>query len=454
MKNHNSHTKKEWLPILFRYIDNPESDIAVAALRHAALEQEATIVSKIKSPETAEKLLAARVVFKTDQQLALMKMLPEKKMVELILADIEHHDVYKWNKGDLRPLSLGMGALSSVKDIESVKMIVSAVLSKIADYRKDCSNSWTMSWDETDEGKVKWLMGRLPKLPDEALGELICLDDASWKHFADSVTASVAYNVLTQGKAKSAELEEALVKKLPAESIDMKVYEGVKTDAGKKAVLAAMPEELKRSAQESAERAFETILEKAKTAATETFELDGFYLGMDYDDMKQVLAHHFPDYEITEKRDGDEKDADYVIYVPKQRSPFCYASAKTKKVYQFNFGKTVLKKWYKYDVQTFMEWAHAYSRENRIDMKYREIEKEATVYEPMDMSQSYRVWFNQDSYQYKHNTKEYRLIYFGEEKDFTIHGGLGGDLIKKAAAPKFRYVRGDPGSLRVKIEHD
>lgn len=427
--------------------------------KNDAMRKLLTMIDKVEDKAVIERLLTEynngeRLVNTPQQRILLMRKLPEDKMVKLVMKDIEDHDVYKWKNFNLSALETGIGVTAHVKDTRSVAKIVAAVLAKIVEYRKACKDSWTMDWGKGDEEKVKRLMSGLPAIPDAVIATLVCYNESTWKYLIDKVTAESAYNILTKGKAKSAELEEALVKKLPVESIDMKVYEGVKTDVGRKAVLAAMPEELKKSAQESAEKAFESIMEKAKAAAAETFELDGFYLGMEYDDMKQVLSHHFPDYEITEKRDGDEKDADFVIYIPKQRSPFCYASAKTKKVYQFNFGKAVLKKWYKYDVQTFMEWAHAYSRENKIDMKYREIEKEATVYEPMDMSQSYRVWFNQDSYQYKHNTKEYRLIYFGEEKDFTIHGGLGGDLIKKAAAPKFRYVRGDPGSLRVKIEHD
>ncbi len=70
------------------------------------------------------------------------------------------------------------------------------------------------------------------------------------------------------------------------------------------------------------------------------------------------------------------------------------------------------------------------------------------------MSTSYTVWFHQESYQYKHNAKKCRLIYFGEEEDFTFEGGIGGAVIKELAAPKFRYIRGDPGSLRVLIERD
>jgi len=201
------------------------------------------------------------------------------------------------------------------------------------------------------------------------------------------------------------------------------------------------------------EKAFKDICTKAKDASKNTFELDGFYLGMTFDDMKVVFSHHFPSLQIKEAIDGEGKDADHVIYVPGQRSPFCYASVSDKKVYQFNFGKKLLKKWYQYDVQTPMEWAHAYERETKIDMKYKSVEKDTTVYEPGG-SDSYRVWFHQESYQYKHNTKEYRLTYFGEEKDFTFEGGLGGAIIKELAAPRFRYVRGDPGSLRARIERD
>ena len=87
-------------------------------------------------------------------------------------------------------------------------------------------------------------------------------------------------------------------------------------------------------------------------------------------------------------------------------------------------------------------------------MKYKEIEKEATVYDSLDLSQSYRVWFHQESYQYRHNTKDYRLTYFGEEREYTFHGGINGELIKELAEPKFRYTRGDPGSLRARVEND
>lgn len=383
----------------------------------------------------------------------LISRLSGEDAVKYALDEVKDHSVYSWNENKMLQMDDAIAVTKIVKDPKSVVKIVSAILAKIASYQKQCKDSWTMHWGKEDTDKANALVKKFPKFDDATVAALICSDATSWAYFIDSVSADVAYNVLSGGNAKSVELELSLVKKLPKDKIDMAVYNGVKYDGTKKAVNAAMPPELKKQAAEAAEKAYVAIVEKAKNAAKETFELDGFYLGMSFDDMKVVFAHHFPDWQIKEAVDGEGKDADFVIYVPGQKSPFCYADCGDKKVYQFNFGKKILKKWYKYDVQNYAEWAGAYNREHKIDMQYKMVEKETTVYES-DMSSSYRVWFYQHSYQYKHNTKEYRLTYFGDEKDFTIHGGVGGALIKEQAAPKFRYVRGDPGSLRAKIERD
>ena len=421
----------------------------------------AKLADKVKDGKVIVKILKAveshsldNYIKDTEERTKLLSQLSDEEAIKYALDEIEHHSVYSWNKDKMLPLNDAIAVTKVIKNSDGIVKIVSAILAKIASYQKECKGSWSMSWGKEDADKANALIKNFPNFNDETIATLICADETSWSYFKDSISADVAYTVLAGGKAKSAELELALVKKLPKEKVDMSVYNGVKYDDTKKAVNAAMSPELKKRAAEAAEKAYAAIVEKAKNAAKETFELDGFYLGMSFDDMKVVFAHHFPDWQIKEAVDGEGKDADFVIYVPGQKSPFCYADCGDKKVYQFNFGKKVLKKWYKYDVQNYAEWASAYNREHKIDMQYKMVEKETTVYEPMDMSRSYRVWFYQHSYQYKHNTKEYRLTYFGDEKDFTIHGGIGGALIKEQAAPKFRYVRGDPGSLRAEIERD
>ena len=96
-------------------------------------------------------------------------------------------------------------------------------------------------------------------------------------------------------------------------------------------------------------------------------------------------------------------------------------------------------------MQSYREWAKAFARENGVDMRYKMLEEVTD-----------EAWFHQEAYQYKHNAKEYRLTYFGDEK-------YGGDRTPSAEHKRryysvidwrVRYVRDDPGTLRAVIERD
>lgn len=387
-----------------------------------------------------------------DTRAKLLARLPDSEAVEFALQSVRKQSINSWGYDQLYFIYDGVAVANSVKDSKAAVDIVSSVLSKIEEIKQSCDTSM-LTWDAKEEQKANEIIKSLPKFDDRTVEALVCADDSNWSYFIDAVSPAVAYSILAGGKAKSCDLELELIKKLSKEKLDAAVYKGAHFIKTRKTIYNLMSAELKKTVDAEKEKAYKAIVEKAKSAEKETFALDGFYLGMPFDEMIVVFDHLFPKVDVRESFDGEEKDSDYVIYVDGQSSPFCYAQRKDKKVYQFNFGKKLLKKWYQYDVQTPMEWAYAYSRDNKIDMKFKLIEKDTTVYE-MDMSRSYRVWFHQESYQYKHNSKEYRLTYFGEEKDFTFEGGLGGAVIKGLAAPRFRYVRGDPGSLRARIERD
>ncbi len=452
----------DWWPwAIYQYIENPDESIVAVTLKRASTSDVVKIVDKVHQPSICLSLLNSKdpngggfEISKPEARARLLARLSEETATQFVLETLGQHSVRKWMQNDLIPFDDAVAVAVNAREPATVTKVVSAMFRAFTSYEKACEGSWAMHWDGEEREKVNKLLARLPKFEDSVIEALICLDEMSWKHFADSISENVAYTVLVSGKAKSKALEHKLVDKLPATKVDMKVYNGVRFDETRKAVMAKMPPELKKVAAAEAEKVFRAICEKAKSAAKEKFELDGFYLGMTFDDMKTVFAHHFPTLEIKEGIDGEGKDADYVIYVPGQSSPFCYASVSDKKVWLFNFGKKLLKKWYPFDVQTPAEWVAAYERATKVDMRFKLIEKDTTVYEPMDMSRSYRVWFHQESYQYRHNTKKYRLTYFGEQKDFTLEGGLGGDVIKEMAASSFRYVRGDPDSLRVQIERD
>ena len=411
-----------------------------------------TMLDKVTDEKTIEKLLSRQAdpwprIEKPDDRILLLKKLSQEKMVELVLRDIDGYNASYWKQGDLSALETGIGIIADVKDEKSAVKIVKGIFSKIAECReqyKKIDSVW--SWGKSEWEKVEKLLAKLPALSDPAIAELVCFSELTWDYLIAKVTPDNAYGILTQGKAKYGDLEVALVKKLQPEKVDLKVFAGVKTDAGKKAVLAAMPPDVKKAAQEIKEKAFAAVMAKAKMARKETFEMQGFYLGMDWEDMKIVLTHHFPDGKIEEDRHKDGEEEAYVaVYVQGQKTPFCYALEKDKKVYQFNFGKKILKKWYKYDVQSYKEWAKMFAREKGVDMPYKMLRESTDL-----------AWFHQETYQYKHNANEYRLTYFGEEtyggdkSIFAYDKRKGYSVIDW----KVRYIRDDPGTLRAAIERD
>ena len=300
-------------------------------------------------------------------------------------------------------------------------------------------------------------MKKLP-LSESEIGTVICIIPSAWRYLIGRVTAECAYNILMKGNVNSEELEVALIQKLPQAKIDLKVLACIKTDAGKKKVMSAMPEEAKIIAREMEKKAFAVVMEKAKVAAKDTFELHGFYLGMDWDDMKVVLAHHFPDSEIKVERDGKSKDDDYIIRLPNQRSPFCYASAKDKKIYRFNFGKGILNRWFKYNAASVSSWARTYAREHGIEMDLEFLNENDEIFLPMlgllggdNTDTTYSVSLHQETYQYKDATKQYRLTYFGVPKFDCFGGGAVG---KAMAHDFYSKISSEAGTLRVDIEKD
>lgn len=392
--------------------------------------------------------MALRYVVKSAKARSnLLSRLSKDEAVEFALKSIKNHRVEEWHDKDLVALHDGIIVMALFKDAEKSVDIVSALFYKLTSHRSDCRNSW-MHWTDEDREQEKKLIARFPKFTGATLERLICECSSAWR-LLDQVPEDMAYRILTSGRAPMDSTEVDLLKKLSPAKIDMAVYNGVKYDETKKELEKLMTPEMKQQIAEANAKKVEEILAKAKDAAKDTFEFNGFYLGMKWEDVKTLFVHYFPDFEFTETKGDDGLPELYVSY---QRSPFCLAN-KDGVAVQFNFGKKILKKWIQYDVQNEHEWANKYAADNKIDMNFKMITKKATVYE-RDLSASYTVLFYQNSYQYRNNAKEYRLTYFGEEKDWTIEGGVGGALIKEMAAPKFKYTRGDQGSLRAGIERD
>lgn len=435
--------------VLISYYNGDKKDRIWDQDRETVVVRLAGFADKLTDTNVIVSLLKDMRIKDVEQRGKLMSRLPEETAFSYVTDALKRSSVDAWNKNELQPFGDAISMLKSAKGDVAIN-IVSCILAKFAEYENTCKNSWILSWGDSDIAAVKKIVDQFPKFDDATLEGLLCADEASWAYVTNDVPAAVAYNILSGGKSKSGELEIALAKMLPQEKIDMKVYTGVRFVSSKKALYDRMSPTVKESVDSSMKAAYKKISMTAKSEAKNTFELHDFYLGMPFDDVKIVLAHHFPEMSIREEIDGKGENADYAIYIDGQSTPFCFARTSDKKVRLFNFGKKILKKWYDFDTQTYMEWAVLYGKKTKSDMRLKLVEDKTRVVEP-DGSDYYTVWFHQESYQYKNNTKGFQVIYFGEERDYTFEGGIGGDVIKSIAAKDFRYVRGDPGSLRVRV---
>lgn len=136
--------------------------------REAVVVKLATLSDKINNREVIVKLLKAGKndcgIKDLDLRAKLILRLSEADAVKYVLDAVNDHSVYSWNRDEMSPLYDAIEVTKVVKNPEDIAKIVSAVLGKIVLYRKECKDSWSMSWTKEDVEKVNALVKRLPKL--------------------------------------------------------------------------------------------------------------------------------------------------------------------------------------------------------------------------------------------------------------------------------------------------
>lgn len=413
-----------------------------------------SMLDKVTGEQLIEKILFAcnqcgmRLVDQPKQKILLIKKLPETKMADVARKEIKD-EPSKYNVGndwDRRwDLVTAANVAAIMKDSEQKSKLVASILSRAYQIKKICVDEPMFSWNKDEQALIDRVVGMLPKLSEAEMGLVLSLAGDGGRLISDSISPEMAKRILVSGNVTTANIETELAKKISAAEIDVNLYHAVKSDDARKVLSVKMPDSVKAILKAEAEKVFAAICEKAKEAAKSTFELRGFYLGMSMDDAKAVYMHHFPDGDTEVSDDG------FSLYVSGQRVPLCKIYKDTKVVYQLNFDKKLLKKWYKYDASTIRDWAKAYSREHGIDLKLDFINRSDEVYLPNAMleAEPYHVSLHQEIWTYKNGMKNYRLTYFGE-REF----GGGNSVVKAAAHDKYSSVSAAEGTFRAAIEND
>ncbi len=256
---------------------------------------------------------------------------------------------------------------------------------------------------------------------------------------------------LLSAKKISETAVERHVKSLNGEEATIALYNAAKGQTLKQLIFSKLSAADRSSIREGNVSKCKQLIDAAKVKGKDTFELGGFYLGMDIVDADMLIGYYFPDWSTEEGYDDNKKEV-RVVRVPQQWSVFCRAD-KNGKVWQLNFGKKILKKFYSFDVQTPDEWARAFSRQHKIDMRYARIEK--TIEATYGFEHVGSAFFHQETWQYKYNSKDYRLTYFGKRGTANFSGDMiRRELVNDAVQAQTRYISADEGTLRVSREED
>ena len=153
------------------------------------------------------------------------------------------------------------------------------------------------------------------------------------------------------------------------------------------------------------------------------FNLKGFYLGMSIQEAKSLAEKWLPGAMVAVTTnncieiDVTTHKLDVGLFEATiQPMYFCQADL-SGRVYRFNFDKRFLKKWFRYNVQTYQEWAHEFGREHDCDFRYVAIENER------DVGEAFPFTVKQDSWQYRNGLQEYKVTYFGEKNVYDPTNG-------------------------------
>ena len=414
---------------------------------------------RIQNAEVFGKIVSAtdeynRPLFKTREQLApILKRMPEDKALEFALGKLKSFGIYQLGNDDLVPLEIAVSLAGVAKESKTRVRLAVEAFGRIESIKDECKKDFRYNWRDSSE-KFAREYAESFSLSEDEKAEILAMGSLAGRRVVEIAGEETARKALASGRSFGRELEEQLVAKIPANKIDIPLYESVKPGTAKAALYKKMPENMKDAAKASLKRSFAAVEAKAKTAAGKTFELEGFYLGMSLDDLETVLAYHFPRLEFSECRDEDgyEKEKgfgkEFMIVFSSKNNPFCRASAKDRKVYRIDFDKDIIANWCKYNAATPRTWAQSFGKEHGVKMEYSPLSKEVTAVSGNNMSFR-QISLHQETWQCKNVAKKYRLTYFGQPE---IIGGmgrlLGGDgwekLCREGAAPE--------GTFRAEIE--
>ena len=300
------------------------------------------------------------------------------------------------------PIGLAINCTKKMSNIKSNLALVDAILSKLAEIKSESKDLWGGdSWDKEDQQLFDWLVSEIECLDEQEFQSAYLAQNLkNWDFIMNRVSPELSAKLLLEGVITNRQLELALVKKSAPDMITVDLYKMLRSESAKSALFDRAPKSIQQEIRAMLDEEIDSLVAKAYLHSGETMTIKGFYLGMPISDALLLARATMQELEFSMAGNG------LSINMKGTGMLFCIADEEGN-VTRFNFCKKLLKKWFKYDVQTEQEWIQCFADEYCCDFRSKCVsECESNG----DASISVVQWY----YTYKNNSKGYRVSYFIE----------------------------------------
>lgn len=201
------------------------------------------------------------------RQKVLVGNLPKKDAEEYALKTIKEVSPFNYvKKGGVDKLRVAIMVASSSKDKAFVRDVTLELGKGIVRAREH--NSW--GWSEENDRSMKDLIKALPKMDAELLREFVKQDNRLWRFCDELIDANLAAQMLLNRECPTDEMEKAFLSKIPAEKIDIDLYDALVYKQTKEAAYGIMTNEVK---EQLAKRHHDKIVRAIAVAEKDANEL-------------------------------------------------------------------------------------------------------------------------------------------------------------------------------------
>ena len=213
---------------------------------------QAALYGRIKNADVFGRIATAtdeygRPLFKTREQLIpILEKMPEDKALEFALGKLKSFGIYQLGNDDLVPLEIAVSLAGVAKESKTRVRLAVEAFGRIESIKDECKKDFRYNWRDSSE-KFAREYAESFSLSEDEKGEILAMGGLAGRRVAEIADEETARKALTSGRSLGRDIEEQLVAKIPADKIDLPLYESVKSKVAKDALYEKMSDSVKKS---------------------------------------------------------------------------------------------------------------------------------------------------------------------------------------------------------------